>query len=551
MSTPLKFLALSGTTSVTENCYIYEYGDEMVMIDCGVGFPEADMYGVDLVIPDFTYVRKNAHKLKAIVVTHGHEDHLGAIPFLLKEFKVPVYGAPLTIGFINDKLMDYKMKGQDLRVFNPDHDVLTIGSFTITPFRVSHSVPDACGLCIDTKEGKMFHVPDYKFDWTPVDGKPFDLAKVAMLASSGVLAMASDALGSTSPGHTQSEKAIEAIINKIVSESKGLIYFSTISSNISRMQQAITAATASGRKVCFVGRSIIRKTEIAKKLGLMKFSSNQVANMNEALKLPKDKVVYIIGGAYGQPGSALYRVAMGEHDQLSVSSADTVVFSADPAPPGAKQNVDFLVDRLLEADVDVHYYDMQEDLHVSGHGCQEDIKFLMGVVRPKYVIPIGGTIRHMRAYSAIAIDMGKKPNEVLELVAGESVEFEKGQSKKGEKFPVKEVLVDGLDVGDVGQVVLRDRQILATDGIAIIVITFDTAIKQVVGDPEIISRGFVFEKKRKNLLEDSSRALGKYLSKKRIINPAVAKRESVDFLEKHFFEQTGRRPMVLPVVVEE
>lgn len=551
MSTPLKFLALSGTTSVTENCYIYEYGDEMVMIDCGVGFPEADMYGVDLVIPDFTYVRKNAHKLKAIVVTHGHEDHLGAIPFLLKEFKVPVYGAPLTIGFINDKLMDYKMKGQDLRVFNPDKDVLTIGSFTITPFRVSHSVPDACGLCIDTKEGKMFHVPDYKFDWTPVDGKPFDLAKVAMLASSGVLAMASDALGSTSPGHTQSEKAIEAIINKIISESKGLIYFSTISSNISRMQQAITAATASGRKVCFVGRSIIRKTEIAKKLGLMKFSSNQVANMNEALKLPKDKVVYIIGGAYGQPGSALYRVAMGEHDQLSVSSADTVVFSADPAPPGAKQNVDFLVDRLLEADVDVHYYDMQEDLHVSGHGCQEDIKFLMGVVRPKYVIPIGGTIRHMRAYSAIAIDMGKKPNEVLELVAGESVEFEKGQSRKGEKFPVKEVLVDGLDVGDVGQVVLRDRQILATDGIAIIVITFDTAIKQVVGDPEIISRGFVFEKKRKNFLEDSSRALGKYLSKKRIINSAVAKRESVDFLEKHFFEQTGRRPMVLPVVVEE
>lgn len=547
----LKFVALSGTTGVTENCYLYEYGDDMIVVDCGVGFPEADMYGVDLVIPDFSYIRKNAQKLRAIVVTHGHEDHIGAIPFLLRDLKVPVYGSPLTIGFIKDKLLDYGIRDAKLVAFNPEKDTVTIGVYKITPFRVSHSVPDACGLCIDTPEGKIFHVPDYKFDWTPVDGKPFDVSKAALLASSGVLALASDALGSTSPGYTESEQTIEDIIEKIVDSAEGLIYFTTVSSNISRMQQAISAAEKHGRKVCFIGRSIIRKTDIARKLGYLKYPPHLVVQMKDARKLPKDKVLYIISGSYGQPGSALYRVAMGEHDQLGLSEGDTVVFSADPAPPGAKANVDFVVDRLLEEDIDVHYYDMQENLHVSGHGSIEDIKMLMGIVRPKYLIPIGGTIRHMRAYGKIAQDMGKKHEQVLELTAGETVEFSDGRVSRGEKIPIKEVLVDGLEVGDVGQVVLRDRQILATDGIAIVVIGFDTSTKQVVGDPEIISRGFVFEKKRKNFLDESGRKLVKYLEKKRMVNPSVVKRESVDYLEKYFFEQTGRRPMILPVVVEE
>lgn len=547
----LKFVALSGTTGVTENCYIYEYGDDMIVVDCGVGFPDADMYGVDLIIPDFSYIRKNAHKLRAIVVTHGHEDHIGAIPFLLKELKVPVYGSPLTIGFIKDKLLDSGIKDAKLHVFSPEKDSVRLGVFHITPFRVSHSVPDACGLCIDTPEGKIFHVPDYKFDWTPVDGKPFDVAKAALLASNGVLALASDALGSTSPGYTESEKTIEDIIEKIVSDSKGLIYFTTVSSNISRMQQAITSAEKHGRKVCFIGRSIIRKANIAKKLGYLKYPSQMVIPTHAALKLPKDKILYIISGSYGQPGSALYRVAMGEHDQLGIEENDTVVFSADPAPPGAKANVDFIVDRLLEEDINVHYYDTQENLHVSGHGCQEDIKMLMGLVRPKFLIPIGGTIRHMRAYGKIAESMGKRSDEVLELTAGETVEFSQGRVRRGEKIPVREVLVDGLEVGDVGQVVLRDRQILASDGIAIVVMGFDSAQKKITGTPEIISRGFVFEKKRKDFLDESGQKLVRYLEKKRMVNTSVAKREAVDYLERYFFEQTGRRPMILPVVVEE
>ncbi|MBP7119509.1 ribonuclease J [Candidatus Woesebacteria bacterium] len=548
---PLKFIALSGTTSVTENLYIYEYENDMIVVDCGVGFPDADMYGVDLVIPDFTYVRNNAKKLRAIVLTHGHEDHIGALPFLLKDVNVPVYGSPLTIGFVKDKLRESKLPNVKLNVFDPEKGEIKLGVFTITPFRVSHSIPDACGLCINTPEGKIFHVPDYKFDWTPVDGKPFDIAKAALLAQGNVLALASDALGANSPGHTESEAQIEKMIENIARDSKGIIYFSTISSNISRMQQAVNVAKKTNRKVCFIGRSIINKTEIARRLGYLKYADEMVLTLKQAVKVPKDKIMYVISGTYGQPGSALYRVAMGEHDNLGVGENDTVIFSADPAPPGAKQNVDFVVDRLLEMNVDVHYYDTQENLHVSGHGSQEDIKTLMGLVRPKFFIPIGGTIRHMRAYADIAVAMGAKKNHIIELNGGDVAEFSKGQYKRGQSIPVKDVLVDGLEVGDVGQVVLRDRQILASDGIAIVVLPFDGSKQRVAGEIEIISRGFVFEKKRKDFLEESAVRLAKYIETKKIVGTGVLKREAVDYLEKYFFDQTGRRPMVLPVVVEE
>ncbi len=548
---PLKFIALSGTTSVTENLYIYEYENDMIVVDCGVGFPDADMYGVDLVIPDFTYVRNNAKKLRAIVLTHGHEDHIGALPFLLKDVNVPVYGSPLTIGFVKDKLRESKLPNVKLNVFDPEKGEIKLGVFTITPFRVSHSIPDACGLCINTPEGKVFHVPDYKFDWTPVDGKPFDIAKAALLAQGNVLALASDALGANSPGHTESEAQIEKMIENIARDAKGIIYFSTISSNISRMQQAVNVAKKTNRKVCFIGRSIINKTEIARRLGYLKYADEMVLTLKQAVKVPKDKIMYVISGTYGQPGSALYRVAMGEHDNLGVGENDTVIFSADPAPPGAKQNVDFVVDRLLEMNVDVHYYDTQENLHVSGHGSQEDIKTLMGLVRPKFFIPIGGTIRHMRAYADIAVAMGAKKNNIIELNGGDVAEFSKGQYKRGQSIPVKDVLVDGLEVGDVGQVVLRDRQILASDGIAIVVLPFDGSKQRVAGTIEIISRGFVFEKKRKDFLEESAVRLVKYLDTKKIVGTGVLKREAVDYLEKYFFDQTGRRPMVLPVVVEE
>jgi ribonuclease J len=546
----LKFIALSGTTGVTENLYVYEYGNDMIVVDCGVGFPESEMFGVDLVIPDFSYIKQNANKLRGILISHGHEDHLGGLPFLLKDVKTTIYASKLVAGFIQDKFEDYDHQVPKISVFDPEKDVLTLGVFKVTPFRVSHSVPDGVGFCIDTPEGKIFHVPDYKFDWTPVDGRPFAAAKVATLASQGVLALASDALGANTPGYTESEMGIEGRIEAITQGIKGKIYLTTISSNISRMQQTINVAAKLGRKVVLVGRSIERKAQIAKDLGYLLYPNGMVIRSKQASRLPPNKILYIISGSYGQPGSALYRLCLGEHDFLTVGKGDVVIFSSDPAPPGSKANVDFLVDKLIEADVDVHYYDMQEDLHVSGHGSIGDIEMLFGLVKPKYYIPIGGTIRHMRAYGLIAQKMGAREGDVLELLAGEIVEFSNQNARRAGRIPVKEILVDGLGIGDVGNVVLRDRHILSKEGIVIAIIHFDRSQGAISDLPEILSRGFVFEQKYGRILEDAAKELARAMQKKKSINSNVARNIAIDFLERYFSQKTGRRPMILPVVVE-
>jgi ribonuclease J len=546
----LRFIALSGTTDVTENLYIYEYDNDMIVVDCGVGFPEAEMFGVDLVIPDFTYIKENKDKLRGILISHGHEDHMGALPFLLKDIDTPVYATKLVAGFIESKYKDHNLKGKKVNVFDPDKDVLTLGSFKITPFRVSHSVPDGVGFAIDTPEGRAFHVADYKFDWTPVDQRPFDLPKAAILASEGALMLASDAIGSTNLGYTESEKDIEARIGEIVRKAEGLVYFTTISSNISRMQQAINVAERAGRKVAFVGRSIEDKTEIAKKLGYLDYSKNLVVPIKKAKKLSKDKIMYIISGSYGQPGSALDRVSRGDHDFLSANEGDTVVFSSDPAPPGSKATVDSVVDRFLDMNVEVHYYDLQEDLHVSGHGSAGDIKMLFSLINPRYFIPIGGTIRHNRGYKDIAVNMGYKSETVFELSPGESVEFQDGNAKKGRKIQSDNILVDGLGIGDVGNVVLRDRHRLSQDGIVIVLIKIDRKGNKLIENPEVISRGFVFERKKKGFLEHSARLLKKNIEKRKKITKQTARTDTVDFLEKFFWDETRRRPMILPVIVE-
>ena len=546
----LKFIALSGTTDVTENFYLYEYANDIIIVDCGVGFPETEMYGVDLVIPDFSYVIENKNKLRGVVISHGHEDHLGALPFFLKEVNTQVYATKLVAGFIEDKLSEHKIKNQRVNVFDPEKDEVKLGSFKITPFRVSHSVPDGVGLAIATPEGQIFHVPDYKFDWTPVDKKPFDIKKASILASKGVLMLASDCLGATTPGYTESEGHIEEIIEEIARKSEKAVFFTTISSNISRIQQALNVAERLGRKVAFIGRSIEVKAEIAKNLGYLHYSQNLVLPLKDLTNLPDNKAWYVISGSYGQAGSALYRAARGEHDFLSIKKGDVVIFSSDPAPPGSKDNVDSLVDSLIETGADVHYYDMQEDLHVSGHGSQEDIKMLFALARPKYFVPIGGTIRHMRAYKDIAVNMGAREQDVFELMSGEIVEFKNGSAHKSGKIDVKDILVDGLGIGDVGNVVLRDRQRLAQDGIAIVLMQLDKKAGMLMSTPEIISRGFVFGKKEKGFLQLAGSRLMGELRKKKRVDVRVVRNTSIDFLEKYFYKETGRRPMVLPLVVE-
>ena len=546
----LKFIALSGTTNVTENLYVYEFGNDIVVVDCGVGFPESDMYGVDLVIPDFSYLEENSHKIRAILISHGHEDHFGALPFLPEKINAPIYATKLVAGFIEDKFNDYKIRNKKVNVFDPEKDVLSFGVFKVTPFRTSHSVPDGVGFAIDTPEGRIFHVPDYKFDWTPVDGRPFDVSKVAFLSSEKPLALVSDSVGSTNPGYTESEREIEKRIEEIVRNAKNKVYFTTISSNISRMKQALNVASKLGRKVVFIGRSIERKAEIAKELGYLSYPDNLVITVKQSNKIPENQIMYIISGSYGQPGSALYRVALGEHDYLSVTENDVVVFSSDPAPPGSKTNVDSLVDKLIEKNVEVHYYDMQEDLHVSGHGSQKDIEMLFSLIRPKYLIPVGGTIRHMHSYSLIAQSMGYLEQNVFGLGAGEIVEFSQGNAKIVGKVHIKNVLVDGLGIGDVGKVVLRDRQVLAKEGIAIVLLQLDKYEGKLIDNPEIISRGFVFEKQGKEFLGRAAKILRQKVEKRNKVDAKMLREISTAFLEKYFFEEIGRRPMILPVVVE-
>ncbi len=546
----LKFIAISGTTGVTQNCYVYEYDNDMIVVDCGVGFPEPEMYGVDLIIPDFTYIIQNKNKLKAIFISHGHEDHLGALPFLMKDVNVPIYATDLVAGFIEDKFEDQGLKSPKINILNPERDSVSVGVFRVTPFRVSHSVPHGVGFCIDTPEGKVFHVPDYKFDWTPVDGKPFDVAKAATLASGGVLMLASDSLGANTPGYTESEATIEERIEMIMAQAPRQVFFTTISSNISRMQQAINVAERLGRKVSFIGRSIDRKANIAKELGLLSYPPGLIVNPKQAGRLKPHEIMYIISGSYGQPGSALYRVSLGEHEFLKIEKEDIVVFSSDPAPPGSKGNVDFVIDHLIEGGVDVHYYDMQEDLHVSGHGSQEDIKMLMALIAPKYFVPIGGTVRHMRAYAQIAESMGVDTGRVYELKEGDILEFQNSNAKVTGHLPVKNVLVDGLGIGDVGSVVLRDRHVLAKDGVVIVLLQIDRDQGKLIQTPEIITRGFVFQKASAKFIEETSRELERHIAGKRKVDTHLVKDATIDFLERYLYKQTGRRPMILPVVVE-
>lgn len=547
----LRFIPISGTTNVTQNMYVYENDNDIIVVDCGVGFPEEATYGIDLVIPDFSYLVKNKNKIRGVFVSHGHEDHLGALPFLFQEFQVPVYATRLVAGFIEDKFLDYGIKGIKVNVFDPEKDSIKVGVFTVDSFRVSHSVPDGVGLCITTPQGKIFHVPDYKFDWTPVDQKPFDIGKAAMLARDGVLALASDCLGSTSEGYTKSEIELEKNIELIIEEAASRVFFTTISSNISRMQQALRVCERLGRKVVFIGRSIEKKAEIARRLGYLHYSDSLLVSLKEAEKFPDNKILYLISGSYGQADSALTRAALGEHQFLKIKKNDVVIFSADPAPPGTEQAVNYVVDNLIKSGAEVHYYDTQEDLHVSGHGSQKEIEMLFALTHPKYLIPIGGTVRHMRAYTTLAQKMGWQESEVFELEPGQVLEFSEGAAKRGEKIPVREVMVDGLGVGDVGNVVLRDRKTLAKEGMVVAVLQVDKNSGTLVAKPDIISRGFVFAKEQKGFLERAGRELSSRIQKKGKKGNGRAVRETaVDFLEHFFFEETGRRPMVLPVIVE-
>ena len=546
----LKFTALSGTTDVTENLYLYEYGDDMMILDCGVGFPDLEMPGVELVLPDFSYIIKNKHKLRGVLLSQGHDDHVGALPFLLKELNVPIWCPPIVTEFLKVKFKDYKVFDYKLNTFNPDQDTVEIGPFKITPFRVTHSVPDTVGFAIDTPVGRIFHVAEHKMDQTSADGMNFDIEKAKRLAGEKpVLCLMSDCLGSNSAGFTPSGAGIENNIFNIAVNARQAVYMTAISSSIGRFQQMLNVAQKINRKVVLVGRSVQSKIEIAHNLNYIKYPSDLIIDFKDAHNYPESKLVYIVAGCYGQPGSSVYRLALVEHDRVQIQKGDTFIFSADPGPAYSKEAEDFIVDHLVDLGVDVHYYDLDEGLHVSGHGNQEDIKELFKIVKPKYFIPTGGTIRYMKSYEKLVMSLGHSNKNVFRLKPGESVVFENGEAVRGETISVKEVMVHGLGIGDIGKVVLEDRTALGKQGIVAVSIVIDRNGK-VTQNPEMISRGFVYEQKYGEILEEASVNLVKNINSKQLNSVSQIKQNTEKFLEKYFFDKTRRSPMILPMVVK-
>jgi len=547
---PLRIINIGGTTDVNANLTLYECGDEMIAVDCGIGFPDSDMPGVDVVIPDFTYLLDNKEKLKGIFITHAHEDHFGAVPYLLKELNVPVYSNDLVHGFVKSRLEDRVSKqlaeSASLIPINPDLPEVNVGCFKVSAFGMNHSVPNTMGFAINTPQGLILHISDFKVDWTPVLDKPLELGKIAKYGDSGVLCLLSDCLGVTHTGNSRSESTLSATFDRLFEKAEGRqILVTTISSNISRMHQIITSAIKTGRKVSLVGRSIRQSVEIAQSLGYLNFDPNVFVRDKKSKNLAQKDLVYIVAGCYGQSNSALAKISRDENRYVSLEENSLVVFSADPNPPGTREDVEKLMDELTLKDAEVIYSEIQDNLHVSGHGMRGDIMTIAAAAKPKYFIPVGGTVTKMRAYKNMVEDLGFGGERVFEQLEGESVVFEKGIAKKGKRVEVKKVLVEGKDGGEVRPIVVKDRGVLASDGVLIVLVPINS--KGVVGKIDVISRGFVYVKesgdlvgsiknKVHNVLEKNSNKLNDWGLIKNLIERDI---------HKYIRKQTGRNPMII------
>ncbi|MFW6109823.1 MAG: ribonuclease J [Patescibacteria group bacterium] len=565
----LRFVPLGGSGRVTRNMFAYESGEDILIVDCGIGFPDFEMLGVDVTIPDITYLKNEnrLNKVRGIVLTHAHYDHFGALSHILSEVRVPVYGSRLTLEFVQMVLEEADLNFEpDLREIDPEGGAFELGKFKVTPFRVCHSVPDTVGFCIETPVGNVFHVSDYKFDWTPIDGKIFAVNKVSNLAEEKPLALVSDCLGATNPGYTESESIVAESLHREIEESADCqLFVVTVSSNISRIRQTIESAKKTGRKFCVLGRSMERSVFIARDLGYLDISKKDLVHPRHARGKDQSKLCYLAAGCYGQRGSAIDRISRGEHRDVELEEGARIVFSGDPSPPGARNSVDIVIDELILKGADVSYYDIQENMHVSGHGSAGDTQMLFGLVKPEYFVPIGGSPKYMHAYAQLAEAMGNPSENIFELQEGQYLDFRlpeghrkdeqidvtQAKVKRG-SFSFRDVLVDGSRVGDVGQVVLHDRKVLSDDGIVVIIVPLDPKTGKISGSVEIVTRGFVYVRESKELLSRlRSRIQSTIDSKPSSKGTWGNLRRSIGSSASQFIaEETGRNPLILSVLVE-
>ncbi len=543
---PLRVVPLGGFGEIGKNLLALEYDRDILVIDAGLMFPESDMLGIDLVYPDITYLTERADRVQAVVLTHGHEDHIGALPYLLKYLDVPVYATALTRGLAELKLKEAGLLADsELHTITAD-DRLTLGCFTVEFFHICHSIPDSVGIVVHTPAGTVVHVTDFKFDQHPVDGKLIDVDKLRAVGDRGVLLLMSDSTNADTTGFTPSEQSINGTLEDIISAAPGRVILATFASNISRIQQVINVARAHGRRVGVIGRSMVNNARMAINLGYLDVAFDDLLSTSEMNNRPPQEVVIVCTGSQGEPSAVLARLASGEHAQLEIVPGDTVVLSATPIP-GNEELVNHIIDDLFRLGADVIYSDLC-DVHVSGHGSREDLKLMLSLVRPKFFIPMHGEYRHLVLHSRIARDAGIPDANMLIVESGQVVEVWPDAIRPAETVNGGHVLVDGLSVGDIGAAVLRDRKHLARDGFLVAIVAINRATGEVEGDPEILTRGFVYVAESDDLIEGAKERMWQVL---RVPGAASSARNKIkDVLSQYCYNRTGRRPLVLPLVLE-
>ena len=548
----LRVMSLGGLGEIGKNITVFEYGDDIVIIDAGMGFPDEDMLGVDLVIPDISYLVKNAEKIRGILITHGHEDHIGAVPYILRQINVPIYGTRLSLGIIEGKLDEIK-PGYDPDLYTVEAgDVVNLGVFKAEFIHVNHSIADACAIALKTPIGTVFHSGDFKLDVSPIDGFMMDLTRIGEIGRSGVELLLCESTNAERPGYTPSERTVGSSLERIFAqyEDKRLI-IATFSSNIHRVQQIINASANHGRKVAVIGRSMVNVIGAAAELGYMDLPDGILIDVNEIKKYKPEQTTLITTGSQGEPMSALYRIAFSEHDKVKLMPNDVVILSSS-AIPGNEKLVGKIVNALIKNGVKV-VNDSSEEVHVSGHACREEIKLLMALLKPKYFMPIHGEERHLYANKENAEFMGISPQNIFISEIGKVLEIDKTGARFSGTVPAGNILVDGSGVGDIGSVVLRDRKILSEDGLVVIVATIDTAGAYVVSGPDIVSRGFVYVKESEELVERARKLVESTLERaiaKKVDDRMQIKSLIRDELSRFIFKETKRRPMILPIIME-
>jgi len=542
----LRLIPLGGVGEIGKNMMLMEYGENIIVIDAGLMFPENYMLGIDIVIPDISYLLEHKDKVRGIIITHGHEDHIGGLPYVLPQVNVPIYATKLTRGLIEVKLKEHKLLQEaSLHTIQPG-DALNLGPFHIEFFRVCHSIPDGVGLAVETPVGLIVHSGDFKFDHSPVDGRLTDFAKLAELGGRGVLVLLSDSTNAEAPGYTHSEQEIGETFDRIFFGAKGRVIVATFASNISRIQQVIEMAERHSRRVGVVGRSMVNNVKMATELGYLNVSPDMLLTIDEINRLPPRKVVMVCTGSQGEPTSALVRMASDEYRSISIRPGDTVIVSATPIP-GNEELINHTLNNLFRLGADV-YYDELLDVHVSGHASQEEQKLMINLLKPKFFVPIHGEYRHLVLHAQMAQQLGIPAKNIFVVESGQVLEFDGNEGWLGEEVAGGYVFVDGLGVGDVGQVVLRDRQHLSRDGFLIAVVAVDEKTGELLAEPDIISRGFVYMREAEDLIEQAKEQVVTALQKGG--SPTVVSAKIRETLSEFLYEQTRRRPMILPVVIE-